>query len=108
MDSILMAEGSRPETVSVIFQTIFWGALLAIVLVAGIFVIHQIRHWATGKETSDPFQKLLTDSREAYLRGDLEESEFQQIKAQLTWHIRQSVPSPMGGHSPKSGKKSSL
>lgn len=97
MVSFLLAEGSRPDTVSVFFQTILWGSLLAIVLVVGIFVIHQIRHWTKGQETTDPFQKLLTDSREAYLRGELEENEFQQIKAQLTWHIRQSVPSSSTG-----------
>ena len=101
MGSILMAEGSRPETVSVVSQAILWGALLAIVLVVGFFVIHQIRHWVKGEETADPFQKLLTDSREAYLRGDLDENEFQQIKAQLTWHIQQSVSSPLTSPSKK-------
>jgi uncharacterized membrane protein len=62
-------------------QMVFWGAVLAIMLVVSFFVLRKLRDSAVGNEEA-PLE-LLTNFREMKLQGDISDKEFRTIKALL-------------------------
>lgn len=62
-------------------QLVAWGAILAILLVAGYFLVRRLRDSTTGS-VADP-QTLLTNFREMRLQGDISDKEFRTINSLL-------------------------
>ncbi len=64
-----------------IAQAVLWAAILAALVLIGVFIVAKFRESAVGTapETSD----LLSSFREMQQQGDLSETEFRTIKTQL-------------------------
>jgi uncharacterized membrane protein len=82
---LAMAEFLSSPLASVVFLFAVTAALVAI----GIFVIGRVR--AGVNEREPDASEYLTDFRELYARGELDENEFKTIKATLTNRLQKEL-----------------
>ncbi len=80
-----MAEFLSSPLASVVFLFALTGVLIAI----GIFIISKVR---AGIHERDPdASEHLTEFRELYARGELDEAEYKTIKATLTTRLQKEL-----------------
>ncbi len=73
---------------------ILWGALLAIVMVIGIYILKRIRGESIQKEPIA--SELMTNLREIHARGGLSETEFRNIKTKLAARLEEELKGNAG------------
>jgi hypothetical protein len=62
-------------------QAIIWGAVLLILVVAGVYAVQCFRNW--GTETRPSASEMLTDFRDLHEDGSISATEFQRIRSVL-------------------------
>jgi hypothetical protein len=80
-----MAEFLSSPLASVVFLLALTGALIAI----GIFIVSKVRADMNGGEPDA--SEHLTDFRELFDRGELDEKEYKTIKATLTTRLQKEL-----------------
>ena len=70
-------------------QLIFWGAMLAILMAIGIYVLKRIR--AESIQNEPIASELMTNLREIHARGGLSEAEFRNIKTKLAARLEEEL-----------------
>lgn len=70
-------------------QVVMWGALFAIVIAVGIYVLGKIRGEAAQQEPTA--SELLSKFRELHSRGGLSDEEFRTIKTNLAARLQQEL-----------------
>ena len=63
-------------------QLVIWGALIAILVAVGVYVLKRIR--AESVQNEPVASELLAKFREIHARGGLSEAEFRNIKTKLS------------------------
>ncbi|MGO8749307.1 MAG: hypothetical protein ACLQNE_25380 [Thermoguttaceae bacterium] len=63
-------------------QLVVWGALLAILVAVGVYVLKRIR--AESVQNEPVTSELMSKFREIHARGGLSEAEFRNIKTKLS------------------------
>ncbi len=70
-------------------QVVFLLALTAILIVVGVYVINKVR---SGIHEQTPgSSEYLTEFRELYVRGELDEHEYKTIKASLATRLQKEL-----------------
>jgi len=70
-------------------QAVIWSTVLLIVIVTSVFIVGRLR----DRMDDDRLEanELLTNFRELHLQGDIEDSEFRDIKSVLGTHLKREL-----------------
>jgi uncharacterized membrane protein len=70
-------------------QAVIWSTVLLIVIVIAVFIVGKLR----DRMDNDRLEanELLTNFRELHLQGDIEDSEFRDIKSVLGTHMKEEL-----------------
>ena len=70
-------------------QAVIWSTVLLIVIVTAVFIVGRLR----DRMDDDRLEanELLTNFRELHLQGDIEDSEFRDIKSVLGKHLKREL-----------------
>jgi len=75
-----------------ILSALFWFAVLVVVLAAGVGSVYAVVKWQRSlKEPVSDVNTLLAQFRELRARGKITKTEYQTIKTQLSYQIRDEM-----------------
>ena len=80
-----------------IIEALKWGAVLLVVLLAGIAVLIFLRSRRPSKSAELDEDMMLIEFRELYRQGKLSAEEFRGIRMRLTEELRQRTERPKPG-----------
>ena len=70
-------------------QAVIWSTVLLIVIVIAVFIVGRLRDRMDNDQLAS--NELLTNFRELHLQGDIEDSEFRDIKSVLGTKLKREL-----------------
>jgi uncharacterized membrane protein len=70
-------------------QAVIWSTVLLIVIVIAVFIVGKLRDRMDNNRLAS--NELLTNFRELHLQGDIDESEFRDIKSVLGTKLKREL-----------------